>query len=120
MKKRWYDMHPTVSMAISLMQNTRPDIREKSVEYLKNVYHERFPKIADMLNEEPSGFWTLKLIQKRQSMSENAWTAVETMRYLSDEDRENLAIELIRFIYCLENDEEMASLGAFEDLEAVM
>ncbi len=105
MNKRWYDMHPTVSMAVSLLHNARPGHRDMTITYINEQIEKRYPQVWKQFQSRTDNFWTLKIIQKRTSMDERSWTAIEGLRLLPDEDREALAVEIIRYIYWLENEE---------------
>ncbi len=107
MNKRWYDLHPTMSMAVSLLQNTTLNYRLKTVSFIENRIREIDPGITNRITQGNGGFWAIRFIQKRRTMDERSWAVVETMRYLSETDKEHMAKEIIRYIYCLENDENM-------------
>ncbi len=105
MNKRWYDMHPTLSMAISLLQNAPIHHRHQAISYVGDIIRELYPGVTNRITLEPGGFWSINFIHKRRSMDEKSWTLLETLRYLPDADKELMGIELIRYIYCLENEE---------------
>jgi hypothetical protein len=123
LKKSWYDYHPTLSMAISLLHNTCPAYRMQTTRFIEEKLLKSYP----LLNEESDKpatkmIWPLSFIQKRKSMDVNAWTMIEKLRYLSDEDREKIAADIIRYIYILEHEESMDfSFGtAMQNLEAAV
>ncbi len=121
MNKRWYDSSPTVSMAVSLLQNATRDHRDLAISHIRSKLTELHPEILVMAEEKNvSNLWAF--IQKRRTMDETSWKVVETMRFLSEDDREKFAIEIIRFVYCLENDSEMTdlTLDTLDDLGAVL
>lgn len=105
MNKRWYDHHPTLSMAISLLQNAPSHHREQTINYIHDIIRELYPGVTKRITLDPGGFWSLNFVQKRRSMDQKSWMVVETLRYLPDADKELMGIEMIRFIYNLENEE---------------
>lgn len=106
MNRRWYDMEPTVSMAVSFLQNTEPDHRETTTSHFLKYLQSNYPElIRHHFHPSNGGFWSV--IQKRKTMGKSTWALVELLRYLPQEEKERLALEMIRFIYCLEHDESI-------------
>jgi len=101
--KRWYDPIPTVSMAVSLLQNTSMPCREKIVVYMTDRIHTDFPMETTRFKAESQGL--LWIFQKRKALDEASWGLVELLRHLSDKDRDEVALEIIHLIYCIENEE---------------
>ncbi len=108
MRNRWYDSLPTVSMAVSLLQNTEPEYREMTTRYFTNKVNQLDPSLPARLQKEPTGIWGF--IQKRKSMDEASWVLVESLRYLPEEKMTALAGEMIHYIYQLEHADSV-SLG---------
>lgn len=108
--KRWYDQTPTLSIAVSLLQNTSLENRMKTVSFLITQLESDYPEALEMADQAKSGW--LSFIQRRQTMEQNAWQAVETLQFVPEEGRHELALAVIRTIYQLENDQA-------EDLDLV-
>ncbi len=104
MRKRWYDSDPTLSMAISLLENTQVEYREQTRIHILNRIQSLDARILEEVKAEPSGFWAM--IQKRQTLNEETWRLIEMFKYLTEEDRRELAVEMIRMVYCLETNKE--------------
>lgn len=114
--KRWYDQNPTLSIAVSLLQNTSLENRMKTVSFMMSYFEDHYPEALVLAESAKSGW--LSFIQRRQSMEQNAWQAVETMQFLSEEARRELSLAMIRMIYQLENEHvEEIDLVDFSMLE---
>jgi hypothetical protein len=124
LNKRWYDQNPTLSMAVSFLQNTTPQHRELTTAHFRRKISENYPDIGNQVTKEAQGFWLL--IQKRRSMDQEAWALVEMMRFLPDDEMETFAVELIRYIYRLENnghvsdDVDLLAMSPPLNMEAAM
>lgn len=102
MNKRWYDQESTLSMAISLLQNASLQNRNQTVAYIYQQLQENYPLVYPAMQETKHRVWDI--VQRRKTMNDEAWGLVEMLRELSVEDRTHVALEMIRYIYCLEHD----------------
>ena len=91
--KRWYDKEPTLSLAVSLIKNSKDDIQKKCAEFIKS-------KVQDfgvVLNSHLFGAFDYVL----HRWYDNNETLSEAFLYLKeadDETRKQIAIEIIAFL----------------------
>lgn len=104
MNKRWYDLEPTLSMAISLLQNAPTEHRRQATVFINERFREQYPDALKKA-QAAEAYGMFAFLQKRRSMEQDAWHMVERLWYLPLEERTQLALEMIRFIYCLEYEE---------------
>lgn len=100
--KRWYDSNATLSMAISLLQNTALDSRAQVVKYVNDtVASIDYTAPQKMAQQKYNGL--LNFVQMRQSMDDDSWEMIESIRFLKPAEQEHVALMMIRYIYYLEN-----------------
>ena len=105
MNQRWYDANLTLSMAISLLQNTHGARRSHVVNFLHQWLEQYYPDAISQVATQTSApkFWGF--IQKRTTLDEHCWTLIEALRFIPEDKRDLLALELIHYIYCLDHDD---------------
>lgn len=102
MQQRWYDKDPTLSMAISLLQNASYAHQEAAARYMF--------KVMDALNLLDSAEVTTKEDRirfifpsfRRSKFEMHARHLVELMKHLSFDAQQAMAVQLINYIYILD------------------
>jgi len=102
MQHRWYDKDPTLSMAISLLQNASHAHQETAARYMF--------KVMDGLNLLDSAELRTKSERlrfifpsfRRSKFEIHARHLVELMKHLSYDAQQAMAVQLINYIYLLD------------------
>lgn len=91
--KRWYDKEPTLSLAVSLVKNSKSEVQVKCAEFIKN-------KAQDMgvtLNTNLLGAFNYVLHRWYDSTDE-VKVAFDYLREADEETRKQIAVEVISFL----------------------
>ena len=93
MKHRWYDIDPTLSLAISLLKNSTPQIKHLCAEAISKIASENGVKL-------PNDFFSkLKTSFKRWYDEDKELSqAMEYLRLSSEDLRKKIALELIELL----------------------
>jgi hypothetical protein len=102
MKNRWYDNDPTLSMAISLLQNASKSHQEMAARYMFKLMESRgLLDSAELSTKEDRVRFIFPSFQ-RSRFEMHARHLVELMKHLPSETRLDLAVQLINYIYILD------------------
>jgi hypothetical protein len=107
-QKRWYDMNPTLSVAVSLLHNTLPEYRAHVTAHIQTCLQQQYPHAYARIRKNASSVW--RFLPQRQTMDPISWEMIENLRILEDKERQHLALEIIQFIYCLENKDSLDAM----------
>jgi hypothetical protein len=112
MNKRWYDNDPTLSMAISLLQNASRTHQEMAARYMFNLMKSRdLLDSAELRTKEDRVRFIFPSFQ-RSRFEMHARHLVELMKHLPANTQQDLAIQLINYIYMLD-----CGITEFPDME---
>ena len=105
MKQRWYDKEPTLSMAVSLMQNAIPVYQEMTAKYiLKHMEREGILEQYQLSNQDVSFMFPFI---KRTRMNIHAWEMMEVLKRLPRQLQLDIALQMINYIYMLDSGETL-------------
>ena len=100
MKQRWYDHDPTLSMAVSLLQNAPHSQQEMAARYMLR-YMEREGILEDMdLSRQKVHF--MFPFAKRSRLQPHAFRFLEIVKRMPRNAQLELALHLINYIYMLD------------------
>ncbi|WP_373532755.1 hypothetical protein [Vampirovibrio sp.] len=102
MQHRWYDKNPTLSMAISLLQNASHLHQEMAAQYLFSVMKNQGILDSAALSTQTGRIQFLFPTFRRNRFEIHARHLVEVIKHLSDEHQQDLAVQLINYIYMLD------------------
>jgi len=92
MQKRWYDTESTISLAISMLRNSTPDLQDSTCQLLEKKFEEMGIKKSEK-------FIVFKVFDKRwYDEKENIYNALETIRCCDGETRRKLAVCIIEHL----------------------
>jgi hypothetical protein len=102
MQHRWYDKNPTLSMAISLLQNASHTHQEMAAQYLFSLMETQGILSSGALDTQTGRIQFLFPSLRRSSFDAHARYLVEVLKRLSNEHQQFLAVQLINYIYVLD------------------
>ncbi|MBY0451068.1 MAG: hypothetical protein K2X01_10640 [Cyanobacteria bacterium] len=110
LKQRWYDQHPTLSMAVSLLQNANKTNQRLTSEYMYSLLDsgqydgKATGALAPKTSNTPKTSNPLLTLfsNKRVTVDRSVWKVLETMRHMSPEQQQELALLMIEYIYHLD------------------
>lgn len=102
MKKRWYDSDPTLSMAISLLQNAPRSHQEMTARYMFNLLRSRDLLDSAELRTKADRVRFIFPSFQRSRFEMHARHLVELMKHLPQGTQQDLAIQLINYMYMLD------------------
>lgn len=105
MKQRWYDNDPTLSMAVSLLQNAPHSQQEMAARYMLR-YMEREGILDDLKLGKQQVQFVFPFI-KRSRMQVHAFRLLEIMKHMPRNAQLEMALHLINYIYMLDAGEAM-------------
>lgn len=108
MKQRWYDKDPTLSMAISLLQNASHTHQEMTARYLFSIMDTEGLLDSAELRTQTERVRFIFPNFRRSGFEMHARHLVELLKHLSTENQQMMAVKLINYIYIL--DGEMSEL----------
>ncbi len=91
--KRWYDKEPTVSLAVSLMQNSKEEVQAECAEFLKNKAQD----YGVILNSNLFGAFNY-VLHRWYDRSEQISEAFLYLKEADDETRKQIALAVIDFL----------------------
>ncbi|HEY9746005.1 MAG TPA: hypothetical protein V6C99_07290 [Oculatellaceae cyanobacterium] len=102
MQNRWYDNDPTLSMAISLLQNASKTHQELAARYMFKLMESR-----NLLDKAEQGSKSERVrfifpTFRRSRFEMHARHLVELLKHLPTETRQELALQLINYVYILD------------------
>ena len=102
MKNRWYDKDPTLSMAMSLLQNASKSHQETVARYMfKLMEAHKLLDCAELKTQEDRVRFIFPAF-RRARFEMHARHLVELMKHLPPEAQQDMAIEMINYIYILD------------------
>lgn len=101
MYKRWYDNDPTLSMAISLLQNASYANQELAAKYIFNIIEQQRLLNNQQFNSLYKGIAFI-FPNNRNQLQVEARRLVEELKHLPSVTQESLALVLINYIYVLD------------------
>ena len=94
MQKRWYDLDPTVSLAVSLMKNANEEIQLKCADYIVSKAKNFGVKNSENALNEAFNYILRRWYDKNIKVSH----AMEYLKNAPIDVRKELALEIIDFI----------------------
>ena len=91
--KRWYDKEPTLSLAISLIKNSKEETQERCAEFIKNKAQD----FGVVLNSHLFGAFNY-VLHRWYDKSEILSEAFLYIKEADEETRKQIAIEIIAFL----------------------
>ncbi len=102
MKQRWYDNNPTLSMAISLLQNASRTHQEMAARYMFNVMEAQgLLDVAELSTREDRVRFIFPSF-RRSRFEMHARHLVELIKHLDKSAQQDLAVQMINYIYVLD------------------
>ncbi len=101
MKHRWYDNDPTLSMAVSLLQNASRIHQEMTAHYIRR-HMERESILEKERLGPPGQLLFLFPFLRRNRLEKDAWELLEMMKRLPKDIQLELALMMINYIYMLD------------------
>ena len=102
MQQRWYDRDPTLSMAISLLQNASHPHQEMAAAYMLKVMDALNLLSCAALSTKEERIRFIFPTFRRSKFEVHARHLVELMKHLSPDAQEAMAVQLINYIYILD------------------
>ena len=102
MKKRWYDRDATVSLAVSLIQNTSPDIQRTCADMIISKAQDMGVSLEHGI-VDAIGYVMLRWYDANEKLS----TAFEYLRQSDDDLKKDIALEIIAFLEKAETKDEV-------------
>lgn len=100
MKKRWYDQDPTLSMAVSLLQNASPLHQEMTAKYLMKYLERHHVLDKHDMNKNQLAF--LFPFVRRSRLNLHAWHLLELVKRLPRTLQLEVALMMINHVYLLD------------------
>lgn len=102
MQQRWYDRDPTLSMAISLLQNASHAHQEAASRYMFKVMDGLGLLNSAEVSTKEDRIRFIFPAFRRQKFEVHARHLVELMKHLSYDAQQAMAVQLINYIYLLD------------------
>jgi hypothetical protein len=115
--QRWYDFEPNMSLAVSLLHNSRTDNKDLALSYFNKRLLNDHGHFENFNPNPPQGNW-LGLFQKRKGLDEPSWVLIEMLRHTPVEYRQKFALGMISYLYFLEHQNTLTL--EFESGEALL
>jgi hypothetical protein len=94
MHKRWYDIDPTVSLAVSLMRNASEEVQLKCAEYIIDYAKQRNVKLKNNTLNDAFNYLLKRWYDKDKKISE----AFEYFECSSLELQKEISLEVINLL----------------------
>ena len=91
--KRWYDKEPTLSLAISLIKNSKEDVQIRCADFIKSKAQD----YGVVLNSNLFGAFNY-VLHRWYDNNEQISEAFMYLKEADDETRKQIAIEIIAFL----------------------
>jgi len=102
MQQRWYDKDPTLSMAMSLLQNASHADQEMAARYMFKVMDALNLLDAAELRTKNDRIRFIFPSFRRSKFEMHARHLVELLKHLNHDAQQAMAIQLINYIYILD------------------
>lgn len=102
MYRRWYDHDPTLSMAISLLQNAPKDDQKKTAQYILGLLTPDDPHQRAL---PENAMWVSSLFtdRKRSQWDEDTSRMMEVLKNSTEDVQMEMSIRIINYVYLLES-----------------
>ena len=91
--KRWYDLDPTVSLAVKLFENSDENVKSKIADYIINEAKNRGVKININNRDDFNYVW-----KRWQDKDEKLFEAMEYFKIIDFDTKKQLSLEIIDYI----------------------
>jgi hypothetical protein len=115
MQQRWYDKDPTLSMAMSLLQNASLAHQEMAARYMFNLMRDQGLLDAAELRTGEERIRFIFPVFRRSRFEMHARHLVELLKHLPFDAQQDLAMQLINYIYILDGGMPEPSLSGILD-----
>lgn len=102
MKQRWYDRNPTLSMAVSLLQNASPCHQEMAARYMFKLMESKNILGSAELRTKNDRLRFIFPTFRRSRFEMHARHLVELLKHLPAMHQQEMALQLINYIYILD------------------
>lgn len=109
MKQRWYDKEPTLSMAVSLLQNSPQESQELTARYAMQ-YLQRHSLVPPGFLQTQEGPVKFIFPIRRRKFDLAAHRLLETMKRLPEDVQQIMAVLIINYIYLLDSGRDIEEL----------
>jgi hypothetical protein len=117
MQHRWYDKDPTLSMAISLLQNASHAHQETAARYMFKVMDGLSLLDSAELRTKNDRIRFMFPTFRRSKFEMHARHLVELMKHLSYDAQQAMAVQLINYIYLLDCGMSELPIPSLESVE---
>lgn len=94
---RWYDVDPTLSLAISLLRNAQKEVQISAADFIIKNAEKRNIKISSNISRLLETF-TRRWYDYHKTVSK----AFQYLQNASENDQKEIAVELINYLYKIE------------------
>jgi hypothetical protein len=121
MKLRWYDKDPTLSMAISLLQNASKSHQEMTARHALHYLERENLVDPAFLRTQDGRIKFIFPLKRRSKMDVQACRMLEIMKRMAPDLQQTMALQIINYIYLLDGGmeipmpDEMEAGGASEN-----
>ena len=91
--KRWYDLDPTIQLAVNLLENTSKTLQLKLADYIIEEAKNRGARLNINNKENFNYVW-----KRWQDKDEKLFEAMEYFKIIDFETKKQLSLEIIEFI----------------------
>lgn len=102
MTQRWYDKDPTLSMAFSLLYNASHSHQEMAARYMFKIMDAMELLDSETLRTKEGRVQFMFPGFRRNQFEIHARHLIETLKHLPFESQQELAVQLINYIYILD------------------
>lgn len=107
MKQRWYDNDPTLSMAISLLQNASKNHQEMTARHALHYLERENLVDPSFLRTQDGRIKFIFPLKRRTRMDVQACRMLEIMKRLPPDVQQAMALQVINYIYLLDGGMEI-------------
>lgn len=115
MKHRWYDNDPTLSMAVSLLQNANRVHQDLTARYIMHLIEGENLLDSDALRTREDRIRFIFPVNFRQKLDVQSRRLLEVLKRLPADVQQRMAVQMIQYIYVLDaGDHEDLNLEALD------
>jgi hypothetical protein len=115
MHQRWYDNDPTLSMAVSLLQNAHKAHQELTARYIFRQLAAENLLESDILNTSEDRVRFIFPKNYRQKLDVRSRHLLEVLKLLPSDVQQRMAVQIIQYVYMLDaDDQERSTLALLE------